>query len=78
MFSRSARTSADRGLLLLPLRAQGVALLVFAGDLGFDLVQTLAAGIIGFTFERLAFDFKLQHAPVDFVQRGWLCCRFPF
>ena len=62
----------DGGFFALPLRAQAIRLFLFAGDLAFDLVQALFAGIVGFALQSLALDLELQHFAIDYIERSWL------
>ena len=62
--------SLDYRLLLVPLRAQGIALRLQVGNLGFYLFAPLAGGGVLLALERLHLDFELQLAPLDAVECG--------
>ena len=58
----------ERFLLLVPARGQRRGLLFQLGELGFQLLQPILRGLVGFLLQRLALDLELDDAPVELVQ----------
>ena len=57
----------DGVLLHLPLRLARARFLAQSGQLDFELLQPLLRMRVGFVQQRLALDFQMQDAPLDFI-----------
>ena len=58
----------DRGLLLLPVRAQRARLFLGMGELALELREALLAGGVGLFLERLALDLQARDRPLHLVE----------
>ena len=60
----------DRGLLLLPVRAQHAGLFLGVGELSLELAQALLRSCVRLFLERLALDLQARDRTLHFVELG--------